>query len=157
MCQDRGVKKVKVKIATDLNDNGKEHWRDEGIDKCIAPIVKALQEGGIDMRTSCCGHGRPLGEIRLQDGRILLIDPKGEWATHRYRLLLHAMWIHFIYPKKVYLRVKWMNFTWRLKNVVRRKRPIPFVAPYLEDIPYLWNAQDQLSSPEILEPRKKAE
>ena len=48
-----------MKIPADLNDNGKEHWRDEGIDKCIALIVEALQNGGIDMRSSWCGHGRP--------------------------------------------------------------------------------------------------
>ncbi len=45
------------------------------IDGCIAPIVKALQRGGIDMRASCCGHGKGRGSIHLQDGRTLLILP----------------------------------------------------------------------------------
>jgi hypothetical protein len=43
------------------------------IDACIAPIVKALQGGGIDMEWSCCGHGKKPGEIKLTDGRILKI------------------------------------------------------------------------------------
>lgn len=64
---------IKVKIPADLSGSGKVRWREKGIDRCIAPIVKALQEGGIDMRGSCCGHGKYLGDIHLQDGRMLLI------------------------------------------------------------------------------------
>jgi len=48
------------------------------IDHCIAPIVKALQKGGIDMRASCCGHGKRRGRIELQDGRTLIIDNKSD-------------------------------------------------------------------------------
>lgn len=44
----------------------------------MAPIVKALQRGKIDMRGSCCGHGRAPGEIELQDGRMLLVLPPAE-------------------------------------------------------------------------------
>ncbi|MCK4760213.1 MAG: hypothetical protein KAT69_09185 [Candidatus Aminicenantes bacterium] len=44
------------------------------IDKCIAPIVEALQKGGIDMRGSCCGHGKGPGRIDLQDGRTIQIS-----------------------------------------------------------------------------------
>jgi hypothetical protein len=35
--------------------------------------VNALQLGGLDMRGSCCGHGKTIGDIDLQDGRVLLI------------------------------------------------------------------------------------
>jgi len=62
-----------VKIPADLSYTGKERWTKKGIDRCIAPIVKALQEGGIDMRGSCCGHGKKDGEIYLQDSRVLVI------------------------------------------------------------------------------------
>jgi len=64
---------VNVKIPADLACEGKMKWKKMHIDKCIAPIVKALQDGGIDMRGSCCGHGKN-GEIELQDGRKLLIS-----------------------------------------------------------------------------------
>ena len=68
---------VKVKIPADLSHTGKTLWKKMKIDKCMAPIVKALQEGGIDMRGSCCGHGKMDGDIHLQDGRILIIKKNG--------------------------------------------------------------------------------
>ena len=43
------------------------------IDSCIAPIVAALQMAGINMRGSCCGHGKQPGENMLEDGRTLEI------------------------------------------------------------------------------------
>ena len=68
---------VRVKIPTDLSHTGRSHWKYCKIDKCIALIVKALQEGRIDMRGSCCGHGKMDGDIHLQDGRILIIKKDG--------------------------------------------------------------------------------
>lgn len=73
MCERGNYELINVKIPADLSCTGKEHWKNAQIDKCIAPIVKALQEGGIDMRGSCCGHGSGCGDIELQDGRIILI------------------------------------------------------------------------------------
>jgi len=73
MCEWGIHEKVKVKIPADLSCSGRAKWKKMQIDKCIAPIVKALQEGGINMRGSCCGHGKTLGQIDLQDNRILLI------------------------------------------------------------------------------------
>jgi len=64
---------VRVKMPADLSHTGEERWADKGIDSCIAPIVKALQEGGIDMRSSCCGHEKRDGEISLADGRTLVV------------------------------------------------------------------------------------
>jgi len=64
---------VRVKIPADLSHTGKEFWKVAQIDYCIAPIVKALQEGGIDMRGSCCGHGNAPINIMLSDKRILRI------------------------------------------------------------------------------------
>ena len=120
MCKWGTTEKVLVKIPTGLSCTGEEEWREMGIDSCIAPLVKALQESGIDMRSSCCGHGRPLGDIYLQDGRILLIDTYGDWAIHRNRLLLKALWCHFIYPKRVRLKVAKDNFFWRLKKLLKQ-------------------------------------
>jgi len=67
---------VYVKVAADLSSTGQDTWRIFPIDSCIAPLVNALQEGGIDMLASCCGHGAGTGRIDLADGRILWIGHK---------------------------------------------------------------------------------
>lgn len=72
MCMQKEVM-VRVKIPADISRTGEAYWKDVGIDECIAPIVKALQVAGIDMRGSCCGHGVTHGSILLADGRELLI------------------------------------------------------------------------------------
>jgi len=64
---------VSVKVPPDLSHTGGERWKLAKIDSCIADLVRALQEGGIDMRSSCCGHGDVVGNIYLQDGRVLLV------------------------------------------------------------------------------------
>ena len=43
------------------------------IDFCIHKIVAALNAGGIRTVASCCGHGKMLGRIDLEDGRTLAI------------------------------------------------------------------------------------
>lgn len=79
MCKHGTDVLVRVKVAAHLSSTGEEKWREFGIDACIAPIVKALQDGGIDMLASCCGHGKADGRIDLADGRVLTIhDGSGE-------------------------------------------------------------------------------
>jgi hypothetical protein len=73
MCNWGTEEVVAVRIPADLSHTGTPRWKDVGIDACIAPIVKALQAGGIDMRGSCCGHGRADGKIILADGRVLIV------------------------------------------------------------------------------------
>lgn len=43
------------------------------IDACIAPIVQALNDAGIETIASCCGHGKIFGSIVLKDKREILI------------------------------------------------------------------------------------
>jgi hypothetical protein len=74
MCEYGTWKKVKVWIPPDLDCVGEGKWKFAKIDSCIAPIVRALQRGGINMRSSCCGHEKHRGRIDLQDGRIIWID-----------------------------------------------------------------------------------
>ena len=73
MCKWGTCETVEVTIPADLSHNGKPFKKKAKIDKCIAPIVRALEQGGIKMRASCCGHGKTHGEIMLQDGRNLII------------------------------------------------------------------------------------
>ncbi len=64
---------VEVTIVAGLSHSGKEHRRVMPIDACIADIVKALDNAGIKMRHSCCGHGKIHGDIILDGGRVLHI------------------------------------------------------------------------------------
>ena len=70
--------RVEVWIPADLSARGYSYMAVKPIDECIAPIVRALQKGGIDMRGSCCGHGKGNGDIQLQDGRLLVVIPDGD-------------------------------------------------------------------------------
>ena len=62
--------------------NGTEIQRINGrlynIDKCIAPIVKALNMCGLETIDSCCGHDRKPGIVSLKDGREIIIAPNNE-------------------------------------------------------------------------------
>ena len=78
MCEWGQTEKVRVKIPAKNSYTGKERWDHKPIDKCIAPLVKALNEGGIITAGSCCGHGRYLGGIELEDGRVLVIIPNAK-------------------------------------------------------------------------------
>ena len=64
---------VNIKIPADMSHTGEERWEKIQVDSCIAPIVKALQDAGIGTRGCCCGHNSGIGDIHLQDGRVLLI------------------------------------------------------------------------------------
>ena len=48
------------------------------VDACIAQIVQALNNAGIETIASCCGHNRINGNIVLGDGRVLEIHPDFE-------------------------------------------------------------------------------
>jgi len=74
MCEWGTTKIVRVKLPADLSYTGKERWKEAPVDSCIAPLVAALQAAGINMRSSCCGHGKGSGEIVLQDGRRLKVE-----------------------------------------------------------------------------------
>jgi len=66
-----------VPIPKELSYTGYFRWDWKGIDKCIAPIVKALNDAGIYTSGCCCGHGKMNGNILLHDGRIITICDKG--------------------------------------------------------------------------------
>jgi len=84
MCQDN-YKEIRVKIQKDLSCTNEEYMKLAKIDACIADIVEALQCHGIDMRSSCCGHGKSNGYITLQDGRTLVIRKTTELYEEKKR------------------------------------------------------------------------
>lgn len=64
---------LRVNIPAELSHTGEAHWDMKAVDRCIAPIVEALNNAGILTASSCCGHGKTDGSIMLQDGRTLFI------------------------------------------------------------------------------------
>ena len=58
----------------------------QDIDSCIAPIVAALNAGGLITKASCCGHGNRPGNIALDDGRELMILPNFDAAREADKL-----------------------------------------------------------------------
>jgi len=73
MCQWGDTVPVCVVIPADLSCTGKARWREKQIDSCIADLVRALQRAEINMRGSCCGHGKTWGSVGLWDGRVLVV------------------------------------------------------------------------------------
>ena len=64
---------LRVPIPANLSHTGRFHWALKPVDRCIAPIVKALNDADIYTAGCCCGHGKTDGNIILHDGRILII------------------------------------------------------------------------------------
>lgn len=77
-CPCRETIPVMLHVDADLSCTGKEKWREWGIDACIAPVVSALQKAGVNMRGSCCGHGKGPAEIMLSGGGSINFYPKRE-------------------------------------------------------------------------------
>ena len=60
--------------------NDKCNKINSGIDECIRPIVRALNDCGMETIASCCGHGKTNGNIVLKDGREIIIVPNFKTA-----------------------------------------------------------------------------
>lgn len=75
MCEHGDTVDLRVYVHPRVAYLGVGRWDRKPIDRCIAPIVEALQARGIDMLGSCCGHGKKPGSILLADGRTLTIAP----------------------------------------------------------------------------------
>jgi tRNA(Phe) wybutosine-synthesizing methylase Tyw3 len=73
MCQWGDSLILEVTVPAHLSYTGEARRKKIGIDRCIAPIVKALNDAGIVTVSSCCGHGKRPGDIALADGRELII------------------------------------------------------------------------------------
>lgn len=73
MCLHGETIRLEVPIPAGLSHTGKARWDVKPIDACLAPIIAALNEGGILTAASCCGHGKGDGSIILHDGRELVI------------------------------------------------------------------------------------
>ena len=75
MCRHGEEILLTVPVPAELSADRSPRWAYKGIDKCIAPLVDALNNAEIYTASCCCGHGDELGHIWLQDGRILIVLP----------------------------------------------------------------------------------
>ena len=73
MCKHGTDERMLVYIPEWLSHTGEARFDIKPIDKCIAPIVRALTNAGIYTVSCCCGHGKTEGWIDLLDGRRLII------------------------------------------------------------------------------------
>ena len=78
MCKWGDIIPVRVTVIAALSHTGEARVATKGIDRCIAPLVGALQAADIYMRSSCCGHGKGDGEIVLVDGRRLIVQESAD-------------------------------------------------------------------------------
>ncbi len=74
MCKYDDEVLLNVPIPANLSHTGEFRWETKGVDSCIAPIVKALNDASIYTAGCCCGHGETDGNIILHDGRVLIIQ-----------------------------------------------------------------------------------
>ena len=81
MCEWGDTVEMRLVIPARLSHDGKAYRKVVGIDRCIAPLVKGLNDSGIRTVASCCGHGKRPGNIALADGRELIVCQ--DFATGR--------------------------------------------------------------------------
>ena len=60
---------MEVTIPSHLSHSGETYKKKVGIDRCIAPLVKAMNEAGMVTDASCCGHGKQPPSIIFNDGQ----------------------------------------------------------------------------------------
>ena len=80
MCQWGTTEVLEVTIPAHLSYTGEARQKMVDIDSCIAPIIEALNDGGITTIACCCGHGKRPGSIALADGREFIIAPDYDTA-----------------------------------------------------------------------------
>jgi len=73
MCEHGDTVERMVPIGPLDAHDGKPRWDYKPVDRCLAPIIDALNGCGVLTRSSCCGHGEGHGSIVLHDGRELAI------------------------------------------------------------------------------------
>lgn len=73
MCEHGTTIDLWVPVPADLAWEGELTWKVKPIDSCIAPIVAALNKGGVLTSGCCCGHGKQPPEIILHDGSTLTV------------------------------------------------------------------------------------
>lgn len=99
MCKHGDTVRVDV-LVSPPNRHNTPYWKPVGVDRCLAGLIRALNDGGVETVAHCCGHGKRPGDTILADGRYLVICPDfdtgrvvaraaGRWWV-RWLVALHA-------------------------------------------------------------------
>jgi len=88
MCEWGDTVEIELMISASLGHTGNTYKKLVSIDRCIAPIVKALNDVGMTTVASCCGHGKQPGTIALVNGREIMIFANYEDARRVNKLFL---------------------------------------------------------------------
>lgn len=72
---------IRIRIPANHSHTGEVAWAWKKVDACIADIVEALIAAGIYTSGCCCGHGEIVGNIILEDGRVITVEFP-EWEQH---------------------------------------------------------------------------
>ena len=78
MCQSGDYELVEVTIPADLSCTGESYRKKMQIDKCLAPLIRAMDRRGIATRGCCCGHGERPGSIMMGDGTEIALPMRPE-------------------------------------------------------------------------------
>jgi len=77
MCEWGDTVPLMVPIPASCSHTGEFRWALKPIDRCIAPLVSALNKAGLYTRGACCGHGKlPPSVILDDDTFVVLMDRK---------------------------------------------------------------------------------
>lgn len=90
MCQHGDRTMTEVHVHWSIAHEETEVYKPMPIDTCIAPLVKALDDLGIRMLGSCCGHGEMYGQISLVAGGVIIIE---QHETHVSLRVDPAPWV----------------------------------------------------------------
>ena len=81
MCEHGDTVPMEITIPANLSRTGFARLKTIGVDRCLAPIIRSLNDAGVLTDACCCGHGKRPGNIALADGRMLDIYP--DWDSWR--------------------------------------------------------------------------
>lgn len=70
---------VECEIPAGLSHTGARRKKVCAIDRCLAPLILALQAAGIGTEGCCCGHGKYDGTVCFENGiRLIVVWPWDE-------------------------------------------------------------------------------
>jgi hypothetical protein len=82
VCKHGDTIPLQLTVPAHLSHTGKSFVKTCNVDRCVAPIIKALNDGGVLTDGHCCGHEKMWGSISLVDGRWLIVAPVGTFKPH---------------------------------------------------------------------------
>ena len=72
---------MELPVPAELSYTGAARQKMVHIDRCIVPLIEALNKSGCPTVACCCGHGRGMSVISLKDGTQMLVLP--DWDSGR--------------------------------------------------------------------------